>query len=349
MRRINVAVIGATGAVGEMFLNLMTARAFPLDTLYPLASEHSVGKAVSCQNRSFMVEQASTFDFSKVHLAFFSAGSAVAKALVPKAVAAGCTVIDNSAAFRGMAAVPLVVPEINGHLLKASPTPKMIANPNCATIPFCLACAPLRAHYGVVSAEVVTFQSVSGSGRVGVSRLASEAIAALNGGNVSSEVGSPYCEDIAFNVVPFIDEMTDNGFTAEEMKLYWETQKIFEDATCLVNSTTVRVPVFYGHSEAVTVKLCGPFDLEHVRTIMADAPGVCVIDEADAPLTPRSHGVDTDPVFVSRLRRSLTDPHAVTFWLVSDNLRKGAALNSIQIAEQWLTVQNDAHHAAGLA
>lgn len=337
MAGLDVAVVGATGAVGEIFLTLLTERQFPLGQLYPLASEDSVGKTVRCQNRTFTIDAADDFDFSCVQLAFFSAGSDVAKRLVPKAVAAGCRVIDNSSAFRGVAEVPLVVPEINADAMFVNGPAKMVANPNCATIPFCLVCAPLMAHYGIASAEVVTFQSVSGSGRSGVSRLASESISVLNGHPVADHASGPYRERIAFNVVPFIDQMGDNGFTAEEMKLFYETKKIFDAPHFHVNSTTVRVPVFYGHSEVVTVRLHRPFELSDVQALLKETVGVAWVDEATQALTPLSHGVDQDPVYVSRLRRSLTDDQSLSFWLVSDNLRKGAALNAIQIAERLFT------------
>lgn len=331
-KRLNIAVVGATGAVGETIIAVLQERDFPVDKLYPLASERSLDKTVLFNNRPLDVLDLATFDFSKVDIAFFSAGGSVSEVYAPKAASAGCVVIDNTSFFRYDKDIPLVVPEVNAHCISEYKNRGIIANPNCSTIQMVVALKPLYDAVGISRVNVATYQAVSGTGKKAVSELIAQVGDLLNGRSAKSAV---YPQQIAFNVLPHIDEFLENGYTREEMKMVWETQKIMEDDSILVNPTTVRVPVLYGHSEAVHLELKSPLSAEAARKILSKAPGVKVIDEPGKLKypTPLSHAVGHDEVFVGRIRNDISHPCGLNLWVVADNIRKGAATNAIQIAE----------------
>lgn len=331
MRELNVAIVGATGLVGETFLSVLQERKFPIRELYLLASERSVGKTMSFNNRQFEVEDLAAFNFSDVDIALFSAGGAVSKQYAPIAASAGCVVIDNSSCFRYDDDIPLVVPEVNPHRIADYTHRGIIANPNCSTIQMLVALKPLHDAAGITRINVATYQAVSGTGRKAVSELITQVGELLNGRTTKSTV---YPHPIAFNVLPQIDEFQDNGYTREEMKMVWETQKILEDDTILVNPTTVRVPVLYGHSEAVHVEFRAPLSVKDARALLSKAPGVKLIDsEKGRYPTALTHAVGNDEVFVGRIRQDISHPCGLNLWVVADNVRKGAATNAIQIAE----------------
>jgi aspartate-semialdehyde dehydrogenase len=329
----NVAVVGATGLVGETMVSVLEERAFPVAELFPLASERSLGRSVSFRGRSYPVQELRHFDFTRVRLALFSAGAAVSREYVPRALAAGCLVIDNTSEFRYREDVPLVVPEVNPEALGAVGAGGLIANPNCSTIQLVLVLKPLLDAAGLERVDVATYQSVSGAGRAALEELARQSIAALSGKGVSAGAGGG--KQIAFNCVPHIDAFQDNGYTREEMKIVWETRKILGLPQLRVNATAVRVPVFYGHSEVVHVSTERPLRAVDARELLRNAPGVTVLDE------PRTGGYPTaateaanrDTVYVGRIREDLAPDCGLNLWVVADNVRKGAATNSVQIAE----------------
>lgn len=337
-KKINVAIVGATGAVGEMFIEILQQRNFPVDKLYPLASERSEGEVIQFDGRSHRVKNLENFDFSQVQIAFFSAGSTASAQYVPKAADAGCIVIDNSSQFRYEPDVPLVVPEVNPHALVHYRNRNIIANPNCSTIQMVVALKPIYDRVGIRRINVATYQSVSGAGRKAIEELARQTADLLNGQPAESKV---FPQQIAFNVLPHIDVFLENGYTKEEMKMVWETKKIFEDENIEVNPTAVRVPVFYGHSEAVSIETNQPITAEEVVELLADAPGITVVPGNDYPTALTV--ANQDNVFVGRIRQDLTNPNGVNLWVVGDNIRKGAALNGVQIAELLLE-QNFALH-----
>ncbi|MBL6718006.1 MAG: aspartate-semialdehyde dehydrogenase [Pseudomonadales bacterium] len=328
----SVAVVGATGAVGEAMIEILESRNFPVEKLYALASARSEGKTVMFKGRPVLVERLDTFDFSKVSLALFSAGGSISAEFAPKAAAAGAVVVDNTSHFRRDEDIPLVVPEVNGAVLKGLPERRIIANPNCSTIQMLVALKPLHDLARIRRIEVATYQAVSGAGSSGVEELARQTAELLN---ARSHEPSVFTKQIAFNVIPHIDSFQDNGFTREEMKMVWETRKILDDETILVNPTCVRVPVFFGHSEAVSIETEAPITVEAARAALRVAPGVRLMDgqKDGAYPTPVPNAAGDDSVFVGRLRESLTVPGGLNLWVVSDNVRKGAALNSVQIAE----------------
>ncbi|MCZ6460466.1 MAG: aspartate-semialdehyde dehydrogenase [Gammaproteobacteria bacterium] len=328
---VNVAIAGATGAVGEALVEILDERKFPINQLYLLASERSEGKIVRFRGKSHRVERLDQFDFSQVQIAFFSAGGAVSAEFAPKAAATGCVVIDNTSHFRNDDDVPLVVPEVNPDRALEHPR-NIIANPNCSTIQMVVALKPLHDAAVIRRINVATYQAVSGAGASGVSELAGQTARLLNGQAVECNV-MPV--QIAFNAVPHIDDFQENGYTREEMKMIWETQKILEDDNILVNPTCVRVPVFYGHSEAVHIETERKLTAAKVRKLLAAAPGVKVLDKAADGGYPTAveQAVGADFVFVGRIREDLSHPTGINLWVVSDNVRKGAALNSVQIAE----------------
>ncbi|GAB6068055.1 aspartate-semialdehyde dehydrogenase [Methylothermus subterraneus] len=328
----NVAVVGATGAVGEAMLEILAERNFPVGEVYALASERSEGERVRFGDRTLKVQNLAKFDFSKVQIGLFSAGAAVSAEYAPKAAAAGCIVIDNTSQFRYDDAIPLVVPEVNPEDLAAYENRKIIANPNCSTIQMVVALKPIYDAVGIERINVCTYQSVSGSGKEAIEELAMQTAQLLNGKPIAPKV---YPKQIAFNVLPHIDVFLDNGYTKEEMKMVWETRKILGDQTIQVNPTAVRVPVFYGHSEAVHLETREKIRAEEARRLLERAPGVVVLDER-APggyPTPVTEAAGRDAVYVGRIREDLSHPRGLNLWIVADNVRKGAALNSIQIAE----------------
>lgn len=331
-KRLNIAVVGATGAVGETMITVLQERDFPVDKLYPLASERSLDKTVMFNNRALDVLDLATFDFSLVDIALFSAGGSVSEIYAPKAASAGCIVIDNSSCFRYEDDIPLVVPEVNAHRIGEYTKRGIIANPNCSTIQMVVALKPLYDAVGISRINVATYQAVSGTGKQAISELVSQVGDLLNGRPAKSSV---YPQQIAFNVLPHIDEFLENGYTREEMKMVWETKKIMEDDSILVNPTAVRVPVLYGHSEAVHVELKSPLSAEAARKLLSKAPGVTVIDEPGKKKypTPQGNAVGQDGVFVGRIRNDISHPCGLNLWVVADNIRKGAATNAVQIAE----------------
>jgi aspartate-semialdehyde dehydrogenase len=332
MKTCNVAIVGATGAVGEVLLELLEQRDFPVGKLFLLASERSAGNTLSFRGKRITVQNLSEFDFSQVQIGLFSAGGSISAEFAPKAAAAGCVVIDNTSHFRREADIPLVVPEVNSHAIARFADRNIIANPNCSTIQMLVALKPIYDAVGISRINVSTYQAVSGTGKSAIEELAAQTARLLNGQPVESKV---YPKQIAFNALPHIDTFQDNGYTREEMKMVWETQKIFEDDTIAVNPTCVRIPVFHGHSEAVHIETNSPITAKKARELLENAPGICVIDaqEDGGYPTPVSEGAGSDPVYVGRIREDISHEMGLNLWVVSDNLRKGAALNSIQIAE----------------
>ena len=328
----DVAVVGATGAVGEAMISILEERDFPVGNLYPLASRRSAGSSVRFRGTDHTVGDLDDFDFSKVRIGLFSAGAAVSARYAPRAGEAGCVVIDNSSQFRYESDVPLIVPEVNPDAIAAYTHRNVIANPNCSTIQMVVALKPVHEAAGIDRINVATYQSVSGTGKEAIEELAGQTAALLNGKPSEPKV---YPKQIAFNALPHIDVFMDNGYTKEEMKMVWETRKIMEDDTIRVNATTVRVPVFYGHSEAVHIETREKLSVDEAREILSAAPGVVVMDErTDGGYpTAATESAGADAVFVGRIREDISHPRGLDMWIVSDNLRKGAALNSEQIAE----------------
>ena len=333
MKTFDVAVVGATGAVGSAMLEILAERKFPVGKVYALASERSAGERLPFGDQQLVVGNLADFDFSKVQIGLFSPGASVSEVYAPKAAAAGCVVIDNTSRFRYEDDVPLVVPEVNPQALAAYKNRNIIANPNCSTIQMVVALKPIHDAVSIERINVATYQAVSGAGRRGIDELASQTAQLLNGKPVEKK-GTKFPKQIAFNVLPQVDEFQDNGYTREEMKLVWETHKILDPAI-RVNATCVRVPVFYGHSEAVHIETRTKIGAGEVRSLLAKAQGVVVLDERrpGGYPTPVTEAAQGDPVYVGRIREDLSHPRGINLWVVSDNVRKGAALNSIQVAE----------------
>ena len=331
-RELNVAIVGVTGAVGETILSVLGERDFPVKSLYPLASANSVGKTVRFKNNELEVLDLADFDFSLADIALFSAGSDVSKEYAPKAVAAGCIVIDNTSCFRYEDDIPLIVPEVNANRIVEYEKRGIIANPNCSTIQMVVALKPIYDAVGISRINVATYQSVSGTGKKAVSELITQMGDLLNGIPAKSKI---YPQQIAFNVLPHIDQFEDNGYTREEMKMVWETRKILEDEDLMVNPTAVRVPVLYGHSEAIHLELKSPLTAKEARALLEKAPGVKVIDNPAKASYPTAikNAVGHDEVFVGRIRQDISHPNGLNLWVVADNVRKGAATNAVQIAE----------------
>ena len=331
-KKFNVAVAGATGAVGETMLSILAERKFPVDKVYALASSRSVGKHVQFGKKELVVEDLATFDFSEVQIGLFSPGASVSEIHAPRAAAAGCVVVDNTSRFRYEKDIPLVVPEVNPHAIAQYKNRGIIANPNCSTIQMVVALKPIHDAVGIERINVCTYQAVSGTGMKAIDELAQQTAALLNGKPVEVKV---YPKQIAFNAIPQIDVFMENGYTKEEMKMVWETRKIMEDESIQVNPTTVRIPVFYGHSEAVHIETRKKITAEEAMKLLEKARGVTVVDER-APggyPTAVTEAAGKDPVFVGRIREDISHPRGLNLWVVSDNVRKGAALNSVQIAE----------------
>jgi aspartate-semialdehyde dehydrogenase len=331
-KQFDVAVVGATGAVGETMLEILAERGFPVGEVYALASERSAGKSVNFGKRRLTVQNLAEFDFNKAAIGLFSAGGSISAEFAPKAAEAGCVVIDNTSHFRRDPDIPLVVPEVNPEALARYRDRNIIANPNCSTIQMLVALKPIYDAVGITRINVATYQAVSGTGKEAIEELAGQTARLLNGQPAECSV---YPRQIAFNALPHIDTFQDNGYTREEMKMVWETQKIFDDPELLVNPTCVRVPVFYGHSEAVHIETRDPIDADAARELLRAAPGVTVLDvhEDGGYATAVSDAAGHDPVFVSRIRKDISHPRGLDLWVVADNVRKGAALNSVQIAE----------------
>ena len=331
-KKFNVAVVGATGAVGEVMLSILAERKFPVDKVYALASERSAGKKVEFGRQELVVEELDSFDFGDLQIGLFSPGASVSKIHAPRAAEAGCVVVDNTSQFRYDKDIPLVVPEVNAGAIADYENHGIIANPNCSTIQMLVALKPIYDAVGIRRINVCTYQAVSGTGKEAIVELAQQTAALLNGKSAECKV---YPKQIAFNALPHIDAFQDNGYTKEEMKMVWETRKIFEDESILVNPTTVRVPVFYGHSEAVHIETEKKITAAEATEILSKAPGIEVVDERKDGGYPTAvtEATGRDPVYVGRIREDISHPLGLNLWVVSDNIRKGAALNSIQIAE----------------
>lgn len=331
-KTFDVAIVGATGAVGEALIEILEQRDFPVGELYLLASERSAGSSLKFKNKSIKVSDLAEFDFSKVQIGLFSAGGSISEIYAPKAAAAGCIVIDNTSHFRYEDDIPLVVPEVNPEAIAGYTTRNIIANPNCSTIQMLVALKPIHDAVGIKRISVSTYQAVSGTGKSAIEELAGQTAQLLNGREAKTEV---YPQQIAFNALPQIDVFLENGYTKEEMKMVWETKKIFADEEIGVSATCVRVPVFYGHSEAVQIETKKEISETDARALLESAAGVTVIDERSDGGYPTAvkHASGQDDVFVGRLRKDISMPNGLNLWVVSDNVRKGAALNSVQIAE----------------
>ncbi|EGL55590.1 MAG: aspartate-semialdehyde dehydrogenase [Pseudomonadota bacterium] len=331
-KKVDVAVVGATGAVGEAMLEILHQRQFPVGKVYALASERSAGSTVSFGNKSILVEDLAEFDFSKVQVGLFSPGASVSAIYAPKAAAAGCVVIDNTSQFRYDDDIPLVVPEVNPEAVADYKNRGIIANPNCSTIQMMVALKPIYDAVGITRINVCTYQAVSGSGKPAMDELAKQTADLLNGRPVKAEV---YPKQIAFNVLPQIDVFMDNGYTKEEMKMVWETRKIMGDESIQVNPTAVRVPVFFGHSEAIHIETRDKITAEQCKALYEKAEGIVLLDERKDGGYPTAvtESSGQDPVFVGRIREDISHEKGLNLWVVADNVRKGAALNSVQIAE----------------
>jgi aspartate-semialdehyde dehydrogenase len=300
--------------------------------VYALASARSAGQRVEFKGGYLTVQDVAEFDFSKAQIGLFSAGASVSAVYAPKAAEAGCVVVDNTSCFRYETDIPLVVPEVNPEAIAQSKTRGIIANPNCSTIQMLVALKPIYDAVGIERINVCTYQAVSGTGKKAIEELGKQTALLLNGKPINPEV---YPKQIAFNAIPQIDVFMDNGYTKEEMKMVWETRKIMGDDSIQVNPTTVRVPVFYGHSEAVHIETREKITAAHARQLLNRAPGVAVIDEHKPGGYPTAvtDAAGHDAVYVGRIREDISHPRGLDLWVVADNVRKGAALNSVQIAE----------------
>jgi aspartate-semialdehyde dehydrogenase len=330
---MKVAVVGATGLVGTKMLQVLAERAFPVTELIPVASEKSVGNEVTFKGKSYKVVSMEEAIAARPAVALFSAGGSTSLEWAPKFAEAGITVIDNSSAWRMDPNKPLVVPEVNADVLTADD--KIIANPNCSTIQMVVALQPLHQKYDIKRIVVSTYQSVTGTGKKAVDQLMGERDKAVAGS--TNEYGMAYKYPIDLNVIPQIDVFLDNGYTKEEMKMVNEYKQIMGDDSIRVTATTVRIPVVGGHSESVNVEFANDFDLAEVKSLLSEAPGIVLEDDPSAqhyPMPLNAH--EKDEVFVGRLRRDETQPNTLNMWIVSDNLRKGAATNAVQIAEYLL-------------
>lgn len=331
-KQYNVAVVGATGAVGESMLEILQQRDFPVADIHALASSRSAGKTLSFRGEDITVKELDSFDFQGVDIGLFSPGASVSDIFAPKAAAAGCVVIDNTSRFRYEDDIPLVVPEVNPDAVADYKNRGIIANPNCSTIQMLVALKPLQDAVGIERINVCTYQAVSGTGKDAIDELQKQTADLLNMRKVTCSV---YPRQIAFNALPQIDAFQDNGYTKEEMKMVWETRKILQDDTIRVNPTCVRIPVFFGHSEAVHIETRDKISVEEVRELLQGFPGISLLDGREDGLYPTAvtEAAGTDPVFVGRIREDISHPRGINMWVVSDNVRKGAALNSVQIAE----------------
>jgi len=332
-RGFAVAVLGATGLVGDTMIRVLEERKFPVSELLPLASNRSLGKRVEFRGKHIPVIDVATFDFKRAQIGLFSAGGEVSREFAPKAAAAGCIVIDNTSEFRYEDDIPLVVPEVNPQAISQYKKRGIIANPNCSTIQMVVALKPIYDVAGITRINVATYQSVSGAGKEAVDELAAQTTALMSG----EEPAKPkvIAKRIAFNCVPQIDKFMDNGYTKEEMKMVWETRKILDDPSILVNATAVRVPVFFGHSEAVHLETRTKITAEAVRDLLRKSPGIEVLDDRrpGGYPTAATEAANRDTVYVGRIREDISHERGLNLWIVSDNIRKGAATNSIQIAE----------------
>ena len=329
--KCNIAIVGATGAVGTMLLSILEERNFPIENLHVLASQRSAGDTLTFAKKSYIIEDVADFDFSQTQIAFFCASNDVAAEYAPKAAATGCIVIDKSSQFRYDDDVPLIVPEVNESAIAQFTKKNIIANANCNTIPLVVALKPIYDAVGILRMNVATYQSVSGTGKDAVNELAHQTVELLNGRPAKAKI---YPQQIAFNVLPHIDEFLENGYTKEEMKIVWETQKIFGDSSIAINATTVRVPVFYGHSAAVHIETRDKITAKEAERLLSSTTGIKVSHGKYPYPTPVKDAAGKDEVFVGRIREDISHAKGLNLWVVADNLRKGASLNAVQIAEK---------------
>jgi aspartate-semialdehyde dehydrogenase len=329
----DVAVVGATGVVGSMALSILEQRKFPINRIHLLASKRSAGEARYFKGMPVIIEDIATFDFSKTQLSFFCAGNDISAEYAPKAAAQGNIVLDKSSHFRYDDDVPLIVPEVNESAIAGYKKKNIIANPNCNMIPLAVALKPIYDAVGISRINVATYQSVSGSGKDGMIELTEQSNLVLNGQQVLPKV---YPQQIAFNVLPHIDQFETNGYTREEMKIVWEMQKVYNDSSISINPTAVRVPVFCGHSAAVHIETKAKIPISQVIALLNQTAGVKVI-QGDFPYpTPVRDAAGQDLVYVGRIREDISHTQGIDLWIVTDNLRKGAALNAIQVAESLI-------------
>ena len=311
-------------------MEILAERDFPIENLYPLASERSAGGEVDFKGKKLTVLNADEFDWSSAHIGFFSAGGSVSEKFAPIAADAGCVVIDNTSHYRYEPDIPLVVPEVNAHALADFRNRNIIANPNCSTIQMVVALKPIYDAVGIDRVNVCTYQSVSGAGKSAMEGLARQTAELLNAKDVT---GDEFSRQIAFNAIPQIDVFMDNDYTKEEMKMVWETRKILGNDNILVNPTAVRVPVFYGHGEAIHIETSQAIDAQQVNELLRDAPGITLHEQREDFPTQVSSASGNDAVHVGRVRNDISHTNGINLWVVSDNIRKGAATNSVQIAE----------------
>ena len=331
MRTFNVAVVGATGAVGNEIIRILEERNFPVSQLKLLASERSLGKSLEYKGKSIPVEVLNEDSFEGVQIGLFSAGGSISEKFAPIAARAGCVVVDNTSAFRMVHDIPLVVPEVNPEAIGQYKNKGIIANPNCSTIQMVVALKPIHDAVRIKRVVVSTYQAVSGTGKKAIDELEAQTRALLN---CQEPVVKVYPHQIAFNCLPQIDVFIDNGYTKEEMKMINETKKIMSDPSIAVTATTVRVPVFYAHSESVNIETEKKITSAEVRDLLSKAPGVKVVDDPSQKLYPLAiHAAGKDDTYVGRIREDESIANGINMWVVSDNLRKGAALNAVQIAE----------------
>jgi len=331
MKKYNVAVVGATGAVGNEMVATLEQRKFPIKKLTLLASARSIGKTLSYKGEEVPIDELKEDSFKGIDIGLFSPGGAVSTKFAPIAAASGCVVIDNTSAFRMEPDVPLIVPEVNEHAIAQYKKRGIIANPNCSTIQMVVVLKPLHDAAKIKRVVVSTYQAVSGTGKKAIYELEQQVLAIYNNKRVENKV---YPWQIAFNILPHIDSFLENGYTKEEMKMVNETKKIMEDNSIKLTATTVRVPVFYGHSESVNIEFEKDLSPDKARKLLKKAPGVKVIDDPAKNKYPLAiHAAGKDDTFVGRIRRDESVPYGLNLWVVADNIRKGAALNAIQIAE----------------
>ncbi len=329
----SIAIVGATGLVGTTLLSLLEERAFPINKLYLVASQQSVGKEIRFRGENHCIYDLASFDFNQSRLAFFCVGNHLAAEFTPKAVTAGNIVIDKSFFYRNHADVPLIVPEVNIHALADYHKMNIIANPNCNTVPIAVGLKPIYDAVGITRINVATYQSVSGTGKEAVAELTEQTKQFLDHRPIYPKI---YSQQIAFNVLPHIDDFQDNGYTREEMKIVWEMQKIFNDKTLAINPTAVRVPVFCGHAASVHIETKDKITVEQALKLLASAPGIQLLTGKRPYATPVHDAAGKDYVYIGRIREDISHEKGLNLWIVSDNLRKGAALNAIQIAEHLI-------------
>ncbi len=331
MRRYSVAVVGATGAVGNEMIKILEERRFPVAKLILLASERSVGKELAFRGKALPVQLLDENAFAGIEIGLFSAGGGISEKFAPVAAAAGCIVIDNTNAFRMVPEIPLVVPEVNPEAISQYKNRRIIANPNCSTIQMVVALKPIHDAVRIKRIVVSTYQAVSGTGKKAIEELSLQTKSLING---EEPIAKVYPHRIAFNCLPHIDVFMDNGYTKEEMKMVNETKKILNDPSIAVTATTVRVPVFHAHSESINIETEKKITPDEVRRLLSKAPGVRVVDDPRQKRYPLAiDAAGRDETLVGRIREDESIPNGINMWVVADNIRKGAALNAVQIAE----------------